>query len=104
MSFDFPFCKIVRSSVILLLPLFSYIHDENTITNITFDWIAVGWTYKHLCGTSQEKDDMMFMIGRWCISHRKYDNLVEILTRVFDHILPTKAVPSNLFCLHVVIN
>ena len=42
--------------------------------------------------------------GRWCISHRKYDNLVEILTRVFDHILPTKAVPSNLFCLHVVIN
>ena len=29
--------------------------------------------------------------GRWCISHRKYDNLVEILTRVFDHILPTKS-------------
>jgi hypothetical protein len=26
------------------------------------------------------------------------------LTRVFDHILPTKAVPSNLFYLHVVIN
>jgi hypothetical protein len=42
--------------------------------------------------------------GRWCISHRKYDNLVEILTRVFDHILPTEAVPSNLVCLHVVIN
>jgi hypothetical protein len=42
--------------------------------------------------------------GRWCISHRKYDNLVEILTRVFDHILPTKTVPSNLFYLHVVIN
>jgi hypothetical protein len=53
------------ASVILLLPLFSYIHDENTITNITSDWIAVGLTYKHLCGTPQEKDDMMFMIEKY---------------------------------------
>jgi hypothetical protein len=35
---------------------FSYIHDENTR--------AVGWTYKHLFGTPQEKDDMMFMIEK----------------------------------------